>query len=323
MSSIDTKSNVYFNVTILPTDPLVIQGNGRANFSVTRTDPIIERASDYELAVVRFSIPTANIPLSFDEGNFKFRIETPSEIVESTFNVPNTSAEFLYGRPALWNYSAVVTALNDQIASVWAGISGATGSPPVIIFDSISKRFTFYFPTAGWTGDTPNFQLSFAEPLFFRLGGMRTFVYTANNTIYYRYISTVNLVNQETINGVVYTAVTQDYSTLSAWSEFTRLRLSTSSIPVSSELDSAQVPLLSKVISDFAIDLGDGGLGGQTVIFEPTSELRFYALESNQSIRTIDLQIEFLDRSGQAYPIILSENQSCLVKILFRRKGSS
>jgi hypothetical protein len=318
-----SKDNIYFNATILPTDPIVLQSGGQAKFDITRTDNILDKAGDYEVSVVRFSIPTSNIPLSFTEDALSFKLESQSAITISTLTLSPNTVNPLYGQPAIYNYSQVTRELNDQIATAWAGLAGSTGEPPVIVFEPVTKKFTFYFPTDQWTGENANFKLSFSESLYFRYGAMTSFAYTevvppGDRVIFYQYKAFPNLTNTESINGTEYVKVTQDYSTLQAWNEFIRIRFSTDSMPVSSELDSSQRPILSRVITDFAIE-ADGGFEGQNLIFEPSSDLRFYALESNDPLRKIDINIQFLDRQNNAYPVVLSPNQSCQIKLLFRK----
>ena len=57
----DSDDNIYYNVTIKKNDT----NGGKAIFSENRVEPIVDNPSDYELAVVRFSVPAVNIPIMY------------------------------------------------------------------------------------------------------------------------------------------------------------------------------------------------------------------------------------------------------------------
>jgi hypothetical protein len=315
--------NIYMNVDINYDDPLVISNKGSAKFSVTRTSPIVHNANDYEISICRFSVPTANIPILFlDDTEYIFRLKTPTGEVNTVLTIPVNTFNSTYGRQALYTYSQFVFSLNEQIAQQWAILPGALGPPPSILFNSVTKLFTYYFPTTGWIGPgLSDFEMSFNEELFFLFGAVPVFAFFQTGTFnaFYNFVVNTTPANTETINGVDYAVIEQDYSTLATWAEFLKLRFTTNSIPVVSELDSSQTPVLSKVLTDFTINVQDGGLDAQVVVYEPTGDLRFYSLESSNEIRQIDLGVEFLDARGRSYPVYLSPGETVSVKLLFRR----
>ena len=53
----------------------------------------------------------------------------------------------------------------------------------------------------------------------------------------------------------------------------------------------------------------------------PQSNLQLYNLESNQELRRIDIQVSWLSKSGEIFPIYISAGDLATVKLIFRRKG--
>ena len=63
----DNSDYIYYNVRINPTGR-----DTEANYEIYKTNPILNKPSDYELSVVSFKIPSDSIPIFFFEDDYYY-----------------------------------------------------------------------------------------------------------------------------------------------------------------------------------------------------------------------------------------------------------
>ena len=62
-------THIYYNARI----NAELESRKQATFSVSRVQPILSKPNDYELAVIRFSLPSTSIPLFVRWNNRLFK----------------------------------------------------------------------------------------------------------------------------------------------------------------------------------------------------------------------------------------------------------
>ena len=76
MSS-DEQNNIYFNITTKAGDRSIFQ------FDENRVQPVLNDPSEYELAVVRFTVPVDSIPVqNWKNDKYKIGIEYNGTLIE-------------------------------------------------------------------------------------------------------------------------------------------------------------------------------------------------------------------------------------------------
>ncbi len=162
--------NVYFNVimdhtninwTQLPNGSPSSQTPEDANYQVTRDIPLLDKASDYYVAVVRFAIPLDSVPVMVMEivPNQNNPNLTPY-IIGITYNATNYPNQLIYSAdnnlvPPVQNqenqvitpyyfiyaYNAFIDMINASLSQTWSssGLAGIfpNSIPPYFIYDTV------------------------------------------------------------------------------------------------------------------------------------------------------------------------------------------
>lgn len=125
----------------------------------------------------------------------------------------------------------------------------------------------------------------------------------------------------------LYLKMSQEYPTLSDWSDFANLVFTTTSIPVMKEYipqlqgsgsdNSRQI--LTDFIPSFGTSLSDNARN--VLQFYPQGPYRWVTMQSNVPLMKLDLGIFWQDLDNELFPIQIPYGTSASVKILFRRKS--
>jgi len=324
----------YYNIRIGS-----VNGDQIARFGEERVTPILANPSQYELAVVRFSVPAQKLPIMFfrtgeeKDGYLpgeQYSVTMSFDGVDVTRQLIHVNTEFpagthLYGKPTVWAYNDFLESLNNAFDDVFADMKTAKPlapptAPPFMHFNHISKLFTLNAPVEYLTdGVVPTIEIFFNRELA-RLFDMFQNRYHAenNNLKRWHYVVHDHILNHKTINGNDYLSMTQDDSTLYLWNELQSIQFQTSSIPVNPEFLSSQKNVTSRVITDFEPE--STAPSREVIQYYPQGPLRFYDLKSSFPLSSIDLKVEWVDRKGVNRPVYVSEEDPLTVKLLFRKR---
>lgn len=345
---LDRDNNVYYNIKIVnrgdPTSNNKSK-NSLAVYSVNRTSAILENPSDYELAVVRFSIPSTNIPIMV-WGNSPYNRDTnPSSkvdkyIVSMEFNgtiisrplvfIPNADDD-LYGN-TIWNYQEFIDILNVALQECFVDLKATEALAP----PSVAPNFTFepktqlcslYAPQTYDTGNPsitpypppPTIRVFFNTALFELFPSLQSYGSdTFGSPLNYQILIKNNYNNQATIGGVPYYFMEQEFSTLELWSDLQKIVFETDSIPVESEYQPTQNDTTRRIITDFEPE--EGINDRQKIQYFGYGWKRYYDLKSTYPLNSIDLRAYWEDKDGQLFPIYLGQDEALSMKLLFRKK---
>jgi hypothetical protein len=334
-------NHLYYNITIAhkPSEQYT-----RATYKKNNTEPILFLPHHYSLAITRFSIGTGTLPILIAES-----LTENSNILAYSFSIGfNGEHKTVYmevENPALitvdiqtkyfyYTYSrflkAVNKALKDAYADAVATIIGfPISEPPLITFDPVTKLFTITAPTAEYTeGIGPPIEVFMnakAEALFsswdtinyFNIGG-----FNGQDQLAYR-IRFYDKGNN--IEGDYY-KIEQDYEMLTRWNSFKSLQI-TSNLPIQNEfiendyasLDSGKTTN-QNILKDYIVLYQEGSSVARTTIDYTNKELEYIDLKGVEPIRNIEVSVFWVDQNGKQYPLYLSNNETVLIKLLFKNK---
>lgn len=146
-------------------------------------------------------------------------------------------------------------------------------------------------------------------PVSYSTGGIYTYNYDVSNPsiipIYYRY--------------------TQEYSSLEYWYSLRRILLTTNSIPISKQYTNTQNNQSSAssvpILTDFNVPIEYIGSPRSIAFYLPESQYRLIDMISHTPLRTIDLNVSWVDTNGNIYDLFIPYGQQASVKIGFFKKN--
>ena len=323
----DNDDHIYYNIDIRKG----VENAGKkfsATFNETRVEPILNNPSDYDLAVVRFSIPSQSIPIFLWKPN-EFSITISylnfdfTTILQFIPNSPGGSYDY-YG-DSIWNYQDFIDSINvGLLASFNAFIAGVVPFAlqptvaPYMIYNAETQLCSLIAEEKYDTTYTNPVYIYFNRELSNYFPALQN--YDADDAIKSVYIRVkYNFNNLIVEAGINYYEVKEEYTTLFLWNDLQKILLETDSIPVANELLSAQTNKLRKVITDFE-PLSQINDRSQIQYF-PQGPLRFYDLITNYPLTQMNLNITWQSKDGRTFPIYLTEYDNLTVKLYFKKKG--
>lgn len=308
--------NIYYNFRITQGENPYYAYTATSNI---RSTPILEKASDYEVAVARFTLPMNAVPVFVWKGNGFFKVAMTfgaSEFVQPLEFIPNSSGNDLYG-DTIWTYQHFVDIINKGLSDCFNNLkllepTCPATEPPVVVFDSKSRLLSWKAQQI--YGSTT--KAYFNKELFFINTSFHAFEKNLGTEPFWEIISKDNVVNR---SGAYY-ITKQEYSTLFRWNDFTGILFETDNIPVDSEYIMSQTNDFRKLLTDFE-PLQDEN-NKISIQYFPQGEMRWYDLVSNKDLRTMDLKVYWTDNRGVIYPLYVDADLVFTMKLYFRKKIS-
>lgn len=347
--SMCSEENVYLNVTIHNDE----SDNGiYAKYSETRNSAIIDNPSDYEMSIIRFDMPSTNIP--------KFDMNRPEELT-ITYYYPDDNLvskqilplfqvsyyDGLEERDSfVWYFNqvcvsineALLTAYNDIVAQYevihgggsWAA-SGGPQKESTIIYDPTTQLFTFYNPQLMADSNPNRIELWMNHALFrlFESLFSEFHGYSQPDGLEFRMIVRDMFLgkNAETLLGTDYYKNTQEYSSLTLWYKVYKIVIVSNSLISRKEFITLSRPNSSGaqgnvnslgILQDFDYSFNKPNV--ERITYIPTAEYRWVDLLSKNPLYKIDFQVFVQSEAGILLPVVLGAKQNCNIKFLFRKK---
>ena len=338
--------------------------NNTINFHYSKNSnmPYLINPETYEMSVVKMRLDTGNVPVFIPsiqrnqtdinktiysvtlgqwtgtqmEYSDQIYIEWVTQDVTASLplRTSETSDKFQdnhSGYYYCYNYRHFLSLFNQALASAYTNLGTKVTLPA-------GKEPKLY-----WSNDKARFEL---DDALYRTDVNKVFVYFNNATQNLFHSFNLMRVNQSSSLGLNYTLNLTDYdiitkdsvdyvyfeqefSTISAWSPFTAIVLTSNTLPVNTNivsnpevLENNQVVTVSKndlhenVITDLTTS---DGLYKGSVYYVPTAEYRRITLRGNQPLRNFDLNIFFRSKLGHLIPFKLPSGGSVSIKILFEK----
>lgn len=329
----DGPDRQYYNLTITRKndDP----NNLIASFSETRVEPIVDKATDYEMAVIRFDLPTINIPIfiwpTIDVWYMSITYKT-SVFTRPVPFIPNqnlSNAPKYFGQ-AIWHYADYVDCINLSIQQCFADfqadpvyltipLADRPTEPPRMTYNGQTNRLSIYYPLQYDLTKPDPIYLYFSNLLFTIFPAFQNFSDPSNPILSSYLIVKDKRNNKVTVNGKQYLRITEEWPELFAWSDFQTIVLETDSIPVSNEFIAGQKNISRKVLTDFEPAVGTNDQSNIQLL--PKGDLRFYDMFSDHELRTMDMKIFWQGKDGRVFPLFVSGSDRLTIKLLIKKKG--
>lgn len=316
----DDADQIYYNIRI----------NGEPNkltigkYSENRVVPIIQNPSDYELSIVRFSVPTTQIPMFFwldNEWGITLSYDG-NDYFEYLQFIPNSSSNPVN---TIYVPQEFVDSINQAFTSIFTTLKTAhpailSTAPPVMTYDPITDLLTLNVQQNYLVDGIKIFFNTQLNTLLYSFQNIYT-EYPPSEKVYEIIIADRGGLNSSTLAGQPSYLMIQEYPTSFTWSTCTKIIFETSSIPVIRELDGSQRDITSARLTDFNVPSGVR-YNRDPISFYPQGPLRYISMNSEYPLNRIDLAVFWQDKAGINYPIYITGTEDISLKILFRKKQS-
>jgi hypothetical protein len=330
-SDIIYKDFVIYNSTTLPS---------LAKKDVTYTSPIITDPTNNYISIARFSISHMAIPLYFfDNVDNKYFVGFE---LDGNENVPANNRPLLYPNNIVGNYSQFgytnpvfyyeqfIDMINVALTSSWAASAKTAGNEPFIQYDPDDEKFSIYYPIEAIVVDDLD-AIVFSGALFRQLQFFKAFYNNTRDTYTVAaeaYSAGLNYYANPDPAGALtnYYYIKQERSALYLLNQIQNIAFVSNKIPVTKEyvpnFTSGKENILSSrsILCDFIPNLG-GGRDLSEYQYYPQGPLRLINLESDSPISSIDVQLFFVTKDGQYYPLYLEPGESVSIKFAFMKKS--
>jgi hypothetical protein len=315
---VDDQIQIYYNARISSDTG---DGPNLAVYNQNRVVPILQKASDYELAIVRFSVPTTQIPMFYWKTNFwslTLRYNNVDYLQYLQF-IPNTTTNV----EAVFEQQSFIDSINNAfkasfLALITANPGIASDFEPIMYYDVVNDLITMNVQQ-NYLVD--NIEIYFNNPLNTLLYSFQNFFNQEppSQQVYKIIVVDRGGLNGSTLNGQPSYLMVQEFPTTFTWATASKIRFETSSIPVVRELDGAQTNITSALLTDFDLP-GDQRYSREPLIFYPVGPLRWINLSSDDALYRIDIQVFYQDKEGGKFPLYLINGEDLTIKMLFRKR---
>jgi hypothetical protein len=329
-------SNEYYNIRVdypLDVATSITKPIKSVVFNTTRTSNILDKPSDYEVAVVRFYLPS-ELPI------FVFDTDTDGIAnflkVGLSFEGVDVIKDLVYAPYCLdcfpansvLYYQEFIDMINTAYAAAFVDLKAAkplmpATEAPYMTFDSITDLCALFTQTAYDSGLASPIKIYMNSTMFSRffpsLIPKTIDIVGAHNYFWLRAQDNKNNTNaSDSTVPAGYFRMRQEYKTLSLWSDLQTILLETDHIPTNPEYEGTANDTTRRLLTDFepAVGLNDR----QAFQYQPSGALRWYDLKSEYPLKSIDLRVFWKSKSGKVYPLILLQGGSATIKLRFRNK---
>lgn len=349
--------NIYYDMLIQA--PPGSSGPVQARYDVDAKSEILEKVNDWNLSIVRFSIPSNLIPL------FNFQIQSgPAQAdrdlgIYSITLVRGATTTQTYLRYVNWNnyvnplpqppslnpptytqsrstlYYGVyevqhmLVMMNNALAVAHATLPVVPGSAaPRFIYDSTTSIISLIAQSANYDVNTPGYTEIYVNSELFRfLQSMpsKRFGYNTVNGKDYQLLVADYTNNHYSASEW---SLPQSYACLSDWNDITSIIFRSSSIPSRPEYspnglgegaDLTDNPTLA-ILNDFIQYPIDNANPRGAFLYTPTAEYRWIDLVGTGELKAIKINVYWSDRQKYIHPIYLNTYDQLSAKILFQRR---
>ena len=343
--------NIYYNIRIVKNKNDLFSP---AVYNVSRTSPIIDLPSNYELAVVRFSIPASNIPILVWGNDPYDPITNSSSKVDKlsislSFGgvdytqvlefIPNSSGNDFYGN-TIWNYQEFCDIINQAFSKAFYSNyplntirrfpAAPPTLPPYLSYDANTQLCSLICedtydtgqPWLGASGAVPDtIKVYFNIALYQYFPSFKSFEQEEQEPLSHQILirNTGNNTNASDPDIPANTIImVQEYTTLALWNDFQTIVFETDHIPVEPEYQPATNDVTRRLLTDFEplSSINDR----QSFQYYGDGWKRYYDLKSHKELNQIDLKAFWEDKEGNIYPIYLGADEALTMKLLFRKK---
>ena len=314
---IHNKEYLYYNFRITNNENIY----KLVDYKETRTVPILNNSSDYEIAVERFTIPYSSIPIFIWKSNdlYKIKMVYNNDIITKPL-IYNGVNDTIYNNNGIWSYQVFIDIINIALFECFADLKALYPALPItkapfITFNSKNSLMTWNIPKSYEN----LIKVYFNVDLYYLLVSFQAFELTIDDEQYFEMVCKDNVFNSSIIDGVPFYSTKQEYPTLSLIQNFQSIIFETDNIPVNSEQIADQVNSIRSILTDFE-PIQEQTRDNELQYF-PRGPLRFYDLDSFNELRKMDLKVFWSDKQNNIYPLYINKNKILSLKLLLRKKN--
>lgn len=317
--------NVYVDVQLVNPSPDNVM---IAQYSTTRSNPIISKANDYYLAIARFEIPNNDIPLFiFKDNSYAVTMingGVSSKVFLQYVTPPGNISKSVYA------VQTFLDSLNDAIATACANV-GIAEVPKAYFSRTTQLQGIKFSDNANWLGDalTPVWQMWMNWELFYFLQTMQVYFlgqFDPPDGRAYRIIVKDNFDGNYIASPAANAGynMTQETPLLSLYISIMNIIIATTSLPVNAELIALKKGDSSSTFNTIA-DFAPGQVANFSDNFTPyiynPAFYRLIDLLSGAPLNKLDFQIYYTDADGNVSPLFLLPSQRLTIKFIFVKKS--
>lgn len=351
-----SENNLYVNIDIL-NDKADGKANIPCRFTQVRAEDILDNASDYKASIVRFSLPGSSMPimsvkiqdgqsdpdltvysvtLSYDGNDSKIVLSYDGfqDNILPSYKKPSTASPTqIYGEYYwIYSYQSFLSMANAGLSDAYDALptKPAGGEAPFIIFDQKASLFSLIAQVA-------SYDETLASPVEVFFNIELQYMFTGLPVTFlndFQFTSTgkdaqVKIQNQgDNLYSLVgaspvaydYYIMTQEFQSVGYWSPYKRIVITTSNLPIRSELISINNDASAAILTDYTPDTLSVAEQGGSLEYLPTAQYRWADLISDGPIKRLDLNIYWEDTYQNLFPILIPVSQKANIKLLFARK---
>lgn len=343
--------NIYFNARMTYGTDLRVNliNNKIARYETTQNDPLVDKASDYYIAVTDFVIPLQNIPISI--ARVFTKIPNNVDLMTSGFNISYNNAnysEFVtyipggdFPKPTqggdvqvvtpyyfIYSFTQLLLAFNNTLTSLMT-TSGVPGAAPYFtITDDELPKIRLIVPD---TFINAGAKISVNNAAINYLDAFQYDYVPINNTDYFefRFYQLDNICDQYgKFNPVgTYHQYTQQYYAIETWSCLSRVLILSSSLPIATQttssknIESPDLVTNTPILYSFYPEINTISQSKSYARYNIQEQYRLTDLISNDPLKKINLQIFWESHEGDFYPIYLRPYECCEIQLGFFKKS--
>ena len=344
--------HVYYNIIIPNKDNF---NNIPAQFTDFRSEPIISHPSEFEMSIIRFSVPGIAIPifiypnnlptsftpndtiysvtLTYSADGFKTDFHDSQKFTQFVSNIPNSKTDrYFY----ITSYHQMLDMLNTAFAAAYDDLKNTQKVPltptaaPYFTYDSETGLISLFAEQA-YVSATSNTRVYISYRVLNLMNSFNgKFISDDNGAIIngkYFQFTIEDTKNNIPVSPVGYYQMTQDFSTLFLWNILKSIVITTGTIPTRYEIvpissgsqTSAQNNFLP-IVSDFEPLIQSGTDAFSTIQYFPPGEYRMIDLKGNNPLITVNVNFQWQDTSLNLHQLYIPPGMSATIKFLFRKR---
>lgn len=330
-----TDSVIYFNANIY-NNPVTINQQARiARFNQSiSSGSIVDLPENYYMAIVRFAISHAMIPLyQFRNDSYSVTITDTTGLerkVSLIYQPVGNYSQYGYNQPVFY-YSQLANMVSTALETAHNMAPALAGRPPFLHYGVESERFTLYIPKgATYYDGTPatiRARVSFNSNLFQQLQLLNSIFNGYNSpegkdyTINY-FTDPAELNRYSTVGD--YYFFTQERSALYLLNEVQSIVFTSTTLNVTKEYtgrnDGSGTAGTIAILADFVPDQSTGRDLSEYQ-YNVQGPPRLVNLTNTIPLTDIDYQVGIRFRDGTIVPLYLEPGETCEVKFGFFKKS--
>lgn len=347
----------YYNVIIGYQPNTRPDDQFRLQYIRNNNEPIIDVPEDYVCAITQMKLPVNSLPIFIAQPKFTKNTTPPvdntnynelvyqitlkyngstvtlpvqfeSQFVNTIFNPEYVNPRYYF----VYNYTDFLEMINKTLLDVLIDLkllepTIAGANVPFFYFDSSTQLISLYAEAAFYASDLPGpyIEIYVSRELNRFLQAFTVKFKPTSITEFIQFsVFNKNDLNRKIINGNDYIEMQQDYNSLVLWNDLETIQFTTN-LPISSEYVE-QVGTNSNstesILRDFIVFYGATSSTTRTNVNYAVREYNYTNLFGTTPIRNIIITGFWTTKNGDRIPLFIQENETALLKLMFRKKSS-